>query len=113
MSWLLSLLGKVLPALAIDATTRLVQAARESLRPKGLGPADRPEVEIPLAPPPIGDSGVSDFMRGVGAADAKHELNDRNAHAGANLAHALDDDEARAEGIEQALSEQPSRKGGS
>lgn len=93
MSWLLKLLAKIVPALAIDATTRLVQAARKSLRP------------APTVPEPIGDSGVADFMRGAGASDARHELDERNAQAGANLAKTLDDNEARAEGIEQALGE--------
>jgi hypothetical protein len=115
VSWLASLLGKLLPGLVVDATTRLVQAARESLRPSGEGPAERPEVPIPAAPPPIGESGAreaSEYLRGYGDAKWARHMDERNAQAGENLAKALDDDdEARAQGIEQALEpEKPSHE---
>jgi len=109
MSWLASLLGKLLPGIVVDATSRLVQAARESLRPKGESPAERPEVPIPQAPPPIGESGAreaSAYLAGATNVQWKRHMDERNAGAAERLAKALDDDdEARAAGIEQALDE--------
>jgi len=100
MSWLASLVGKLLPGLVVDATTRLVQAARESLRPK---PA---AVDAPA--PPIGESGAreaSEYFRGHNDAVWKRHMDEHNAGSAERLANALDNDEARAEGIEQALDE--------
>lgn len=90
MSWLASLLSKILPGLVVDATTRLVQAARESLRPK---PA-------PAPPPPIGESGAreaSEYLRGYGNARWKQHMDERATGAGERLARAAQDEPVEAE----------------
>lgn len=87
-SLIFELLGRIVPAL--DATTRLVQAVKDT---------EPPEQPIP-------DPGADKYLRGALDADASHELQERNKQAGANLAKSLED-EARAEGIEEALGEKP------
>jgi hypothetical protein len=89
MSWFASLLSKLLPGLVVDATTRLVQAARESLRPK---PASG---DVPPPPPPIGESGArqaSEYLRGYADAKWKQHMDERNAGAAERLARAAEDD---------------------
>jgi hypothetical protein len=100
VNWLASLLSKLLPGLVVDATSRLVQAARESLRPKP-APVDAP-------PPPIGESGAreaSAYLDGANNVKWKRHMDEHNAGSAERLAKALDDNEARAEGIERALGE--------
>lgn len=111
MSWLLALIGKLVPAL--DATTRLVKAARESLRPKP-GRDFPPRTKPVPPPPPIGESGArqaSEYLRGYGDAAWKRHMDEHNAGSAARLAKALDDDDARAQGIEEALDDKPAEEG--
>lgn len=85
MSWLFTLLGKLVPAL--DATTRLVRAAKESLRPKP-APVDTP-------PPPIGESGAreaSEYLRGYGDAKWARHMDEHNAGSAERLAKAAEDE---------------------
>lgn len=91
MSWLTSLLARLLPGLVVDATTRLVQAARESMRPKPV---------VPEPPPPIGESGAreaSAYLDGAAGVTWKRHMDERAAGAGERLAQAAEDEPVEAE----------------
>ena len=96
IGWLISLIGKLVPVL--DATTRLVRAAKESLRPKP-APID--------PPPPIGESGraaASVYLDGATDEQWRQLERERLAQSAQMLADAAGDEPVESE---KPLEEKP------
>lgn len=92
----IALLLRFLGDLAVSATSRLVEAARDSLKPPPPTdyPGTRPQLKKP-PPPPIGNSGAREYLRGANDEAYRMAERDRLRASTDELARkaALDDTE--------------------